>query len=237
MRAHQHRVLPLRRAARVSETRILPGELAVVQLRRHGDGPLRILGDLHPVVHDIGGAGRNQTDIQQAARLPRVALVDRIAVAVEHQRTVEVRARIHRSLSVIGHAPAPEHSASRCVLALQFKPDIERIHRAAGEEMTDLPRADHHVELHRIAGTERCARLIQRRGHLADLAQEHRPGRVRLLADGKRRHRLLRAVAGAADHLQSAALVRRRCREYIDVMKPDFRKPSAAFNCVSSPLT
>src|ERR1043166_8770285 len=105
-------------------------------------------------MHGVGRAGRYQTNVQHAARLPCVALVDRIALPVEQVRTVEMRALLHRPSPIVVHAPAPAQDAAGRVARLQLEPHVERIHGACREEMTYLPRTNHRVYPHGLAGLE-----------------------------------------------------------------------------------
>ena len=147
----QRRILSRLGLPGVGELRVVARELAVVQLRRELDRPLGVARHRHAEVRHVGRARRNQPHIQHAARLPGIALVDRVAVAIQLVGAVEVRARLHRTLAVLGHAAAPEDDAPVGILGLQFQPDIERVHRAAREEVPDLARAHHHIHARRAA--------------------------------------------------------------------------------------
>ncbi len=122
---HEARILSRLRLARIRVLRVVVRELAVVQLRSQRNRTLGILRDVHAIVHRIGRARRNQSNIQQAACLKRIALVDRIALTVELIRAIEVRALLHRTLAVILDITAPEDDLAVCILALQLEPDVE----------------------------------------------------------------------------------------------------------------
>ena len=101
-----------------------------------------------------------------------------------------MRARLDGALAVLGHAAAPVDDAAGGVLRLQFQPDVERIHRPAGEEVADLARAHHYVYAGRAPRIQRAARDADRGGHLADFANHRRGILFRLFADGERGHGL-----------------------------------------------
>src|SRR5262249_37878525 len=110
-----------------------------------------ILRDSHSVVNGVGGPGRYQTNVGERPRGPSIPLVNRIAVAVELQRPVEVSAFLNGTLSVIFHPSAPENSAAVVVRSLKLEPDVESVHGAAREEVPDLARADDDVDAIRLS--------------------------------------------------------------------------------------
>ena len=55
----------------------------------------------------LTAVGRDQPGIQQASRMESIAFVDGIAVLVEQERLVEVRAGFDRTFAVIFHPAAP----------------------------------------------------------------------------------------------------------------------------------
>ena len=70
-----------------------------------------------------------------------------------------MRARLDRTLAVVLHAGRSRRSILPVgVRGLQFQPDVERIHRAAGKEVADLARAHDHVHAHGRARLERRLR-------------------------------------------------------------------------------
>ena len=109
--AQQRRILSGLRLTRVRELRVGVRELPVIEFRRERDRASRVVRDLHAVMRDVGGARRNQTDVLHAARLPGVPLVDRVALPVQLQRAIEMRAALD------GPRPRPRPGRSRTSLA------------------------------------------------------------------------------------------------------------------------
>ena len=113
--------------------------------------PLCVLRNVQEVVDRIGGAGLNGVDIEYAARLPGIALVDLIAIGVELIRLIKMCPGLYRAFAAIFRLATPEdHFASR-IRGLKFQPDIEGIERAAREEVPDLARTDDDVDASRRA--------------------------------------------------------------------------------------
>src|SRR5262245_21619225 len=83
-----------------------PRELAVVQTRFEVNLAFGIRGNLEPIVHRVCRAWRNEADINQRARGPRVAFVDRISVSIDLKGPIEVRTGIDGALSVLGDGAA-----------------------------------------------------------------------------------------------------------------------------------
>ena len=135
--AHQRSLARLRLAG-IGELRVVVGELAIVQLRVQLDRSLRIFWNLHAIVCDVGGAGRNQSHIQHAARLQGIALVDRVAFTIELIRTIKMRAPLYGALAVVVDAAAPENRLARRILPMQLQPDVEGVDGSRGKEVTDL---------------------------------------------------------------------------------------------------
>ena len=182
-------------------------ELPVVELGRERQRPPGLLRNLHAVVHRVRGARRNRADIERAARLPGVALVDRVAFSIEQERTVKMRPRLHSP--VLLKRPGPENRLPGGVLTLQLEPDIKRVNRAAREEVANLARPHHHVEPYGLPRSKRRAGLIQRRRQFANLPNHRRSPRLGLLAHHvqRRRHRRL---GTPAPHLRPAIVLHRR---------------------------
>src|SRR5688572_15484511 len=89
------------RLARIGELSVIMSELAMIQACFKRDRAAHVFWNLHAVMRYIGCTRRDQTDIQETPGLPRIALVDRIAFAVELIRTVEMGTRFHRAFSVV----------------------------------------------------------------------------------------------------------------------------------------
>ncbi len=83
------------------ELRIEPGKLAVLKPGLEMDLTGDIGRNFEPVMHGIGSARRNQPHIDERTCGPCIALVDRVAVLIELERTIEVGAGIDRPLAVV----------------------------------------------------------------------------------------------------------------------------------------
>src|SRR5207249_11567032 len=142
--------------------RVPPGELAVIDAGGQVDAIAGVFGDVQAVVDRVGGARRNQTHVGDGARAPRVPLVDDVAVLVEQQAAIEVRLRIDRPFTVVGHRAAVQNRAALVVLRFQFDPDVEGVNRAAGEEVADLARAHDDLEPYGVAAPDRDVDLVER---------------------------------------------------------------------------
>src|SRR5207237_6415468 len=119
---------------------------------------------------------------------PGVALVDRIAVLVELQAAIEMRAGIDRPAPLVGDAAAVEQYAAAVVDRLELHPHVERVDRAGRKEMPDLARAHDDFHAHRLATLHRHRHAIERSEHLRGRTDRCR-GRAelrRLLAHGER---------------------------------------------------
>ncbi len=145
-------ILPGLGLACIGELRVVVRELPVIQLRGEGDGAACVARDLHAIMRHVGGTRRNEADVQHAARLPRVPLVDRIPVGVQLIRLVEVGACLHRSAPLIGHLSAPVDDLAVGVAPFQFQPDVERVDGAAREEVPDATRAHDNIDARGGAG-------------------------------------------------------------------------------------
>ena len=115
------------------------------------------------------------------------------------------------ALAIVLNLAAPENSLSRGVAPLQFEPDVEGVHGSSGEKVADFFGAYDDVDARRGTGFESGAGLIERRRHLAHLAQEELLRGLRLFANGERSHGLLRIFRrGAALHLHAGRFLGRR---------------------------
>ena len=81
---------------------------------------------------------------------------------VEQQAAIEVRVRIDRPFTVVGHRAAVQNRAALVVLRFQFDPDVEGVNRAAGEEVADLARAHDDLEPYGVAAPDRDVDLVER---------------------------------------------------------------------------
>src|ERR1700719_1532437 len=101
-------------------------------------------GDVEAEVGGIGGAGRDEVDVNDGAGGPGIALVDGIAVAIDLKRFVEMCAGFDGALAVVFNFAAPENGLAFFVGGLEFETDVEGV---AGEEVADFAGADDDVYL------------------------------------------------------------------------------------------
>src|SRR5882724_12785868 len=88
--------------------------------------------DVQAEVGGVGGAGRDEVNVNDGAGGPGVALVDGIAVAVDLERFVEVRAGLDGTSAIVIDFAAPENGLAFFVGGLEFEPDVEGVHGSAG---------------------------------------------------------------------------------------------------------
>src|SRR6185437_2976460 len=86
--------------------RIPPGELPIAEPRVQGDLVAGVFGNVQTIVDRIGCPRRNQTDVNDGASRPRVALVDRVAVGIDQERTIEMSAFLNGTLAVVFYLAA-----------------------------------------------------------------------------------------------------------------------------------
>src|SRR5262249_28131962 len=146
--------------------RVPPGELAVVDLRAQQDAMAGVVWNLQLVVHRICGARRNQPHVGHRSRHPRVSLVNGIAVSVELETSEKMRSRIGGPLADVLDRTAVEQAAPLVVGCFEFHPDVERIHRAARKEMTDLSGAYDDLDANRFSAAYDDRNLVERGKHL-----------------------------------------------------------------------
>ena len=203
--------------------RVPPGELPVVEPRLHRDPVPAVLGDPEPVVDGVGGAGRDEPHVGDRPSGPGVPLVDRVAPLVEHQAAVEVRPRLDRApppvRAVLGEAGVEDLLPVR-VDDLELDPHVERVHRAAREEVADPAGPHHDLEPRGVAAPQRRVHLVERGHHLGRLADEARGGAEahRLLS---RRERRAQARLAASDRAPLPPLgLPRHQAEHVDRHRP-----------------
>src|SRR5579883_2977481 len=182
------------------KARVIIRELAVVEPGFERDGAGRVARDIDEVVDRIGRSWRDQVNVEHAARLPGIALVDRVAPFIDQVGAVEVRALIDRAAAVVGNPPAPGEDAAVGVARLEFEPHVEAVDGAGGEEVADLAGADHGIDADGRARLEGDARSIERRRDLPDLADDDRAALLGFLTDGESGGERGR-IGGAALHL------------------------------------
>ncbi len=160
-----------------------------------------VLGYLEAIVDRVSGARRNQTHVGDRSRGPRVALVDRVAVLVELKAAVEVSAGVDGPLPVIRRDAAVEQNASLVVDRLELDPDVERVDRAAGEEVPDLACPHDDLDADRIPSPDAHLDLVEWREHFRFFGKEVLRGAEvhRLFArrEGARESRLLCRIRSA----------------------------------------
>src|SRR6266853_624992 len=139
---------------REREMRVEPGELAIVQLGVECNFVSCIFRNVEAEVRGVGGAGRDQMDVNNRASRPGISFVNGIAVAIDLERAIEVRTGFDRAFAVIFDFAAPENALALFVRGLQFEPDIKGVHGATGEEVADLAGADDHIHANVIAAAD-----------------------------------------------------------------------------------
>src|SRR6266481_2739671 len=148
----------------IREMGVPPLELAVVEFRMERDVIAGVFGDMKMEVGGVGGAGRDEMDVDDGAGGPGIALVDGIAVAVNLKRFVEMRAGFDGTFAVVFDLAAPENGLAFFVGGLEFEPDIEGVHGAAGEEVADLAGADDYVNEDVVASANGGVHAAERGG-------------------------------------------------------------------------
>ena len=148
----------------------------------------RAFGNVHTIVNRISRSWWNETNIDDCAGGPCIALVDAVAVRIHLQRAIEVSAFLHRPFSVVFDAAAPEYSLALVVRGLKFEPCVVGIDRAPGKEVSDLLGANHNINTNRISATNNRLYPVQRRGNRDDFdLAAWGIFRLRLFTDRKRR--------------------------------------------------
>ena len=113
----------------------------------------------------VGGAGRDEPNVGDRACRPCVALVDRVAAFVDQKTAIEVGSSFNGPAVSVEPSTVEQHRAA-FVDGFELHPHIESVNRAAGEEMTDLTRANDHVHTNGIAGLDPRVDSIERSNHL-----------------------------------------------------------------------
>ena len=90
------------------------------------------------------------------------AFVDGVAVRIDLQRTIKMRALVDGPVAVVLYHAAPEDGLALIVGSLEFQPRVVSIDSAAWEEVADFFCAHDHIHAHRIAPTQRRLNPIQR---------------------------------------------------------------------------
>ena len=95
------------------------GELAVVEARFQGEDVAAVLRNSQPEMSDVGGSWWDQVDPGRRARGNGVALVDRVAVAIDQARGIEMGPPIDRTAATIFDDARPKYDASVFVGGLE----------------------------------------------------------------------------------------------------------------------
>ncbi len=115
----------------------------------------------HAVMHCVCGARRDQAHVNDGARSPGVALVDRVPMGIDLQRAVKVRTFFNRTFAAILNHAAPEDGLAFIVRAFQFQPRIVGIDGASGEKVSDCFGAHHDIHAHGIAAAQCWPHQVQ----------------------------------------------------------------------------
>src|SRR5262249_11912813 len=109
--------------------------------------------------------------VNDGARGPSVALVNGIAVPIDLERTIKVRARLDGPFAIVFDFAAPENRLAFFVRGLQLEPNVERVDGPAGEKVADLARSNDYVHanivsaanwsISAIDGSRNCAKLAR----------------------------------------------------------------------------
>src|SRR5580692_9661256 len=99
--------------------RAIPRELSVTQSGMQRDLVSCAFWNQHAVVHRVGRAGWDEPHIYHRTRSPGVALVDGIAVSIDLQRSIKVRAFFHRTFALVFDHAAPKNRLAFVVRTLQ----------------------------------------------------------------------------------------------------------------------
>ena len=168
------------------ELRVQPGEFAIAQTRMQRDFIARVFRNRDSVVHSVGRARRDKPHIHYRPCGPGVALIDGVTMRIDLQGAIEVGAFFHRPLAIALYHATPENSLPFFIRALQFKPRVVSIDRAAGEKVSHLLGADDDIHPHCIAASQGRLYAIQRSGDGRNFSARARSDfGFRLFADRK----------------------------------------------------
>ena len=194
--------------------RIEPAKLPVVKLRMQCNLIARIFENVQTEVRRVRRARRNQTNVNHRTRRPGVSFIDGIAVPIDLQRTIEVRAGLDRAFAVVLDFSAPENRLPFFIGSLQLKPDVECVHSAAGEKMPDLARPYDHIHAGVIASLDCCVGAIDRSRDGADFSRRSfRQRNIRFFANRESRREF--RLSHFASRWRIRFFPRRRNRENI----------------------
>ncbi len=123
--------------------------------------------NLKAEVRRVCCAGRNEVGVNGGARGPGIAFIDGIAVRIDQERTVEMRAGIDGAFAFVGGAAAPEDYAAFVVRGGEFEPAIECVHCAARKEVAHLARAYDDIEAVGAVAADGSGGAVEGSGELA----------------------------------------------------------------------
>src|SRR5258708_1054614 len=152
------------------ELGVPPHEFSVVELGVKRDCTAGVFWNVQTIVNSVRRARRNQADINEGACGPSISFVDEIAVSVNLERPIEVRALLNRAFSSVFNPAAPEDSLVFIISGLQLEPDVEGGDGAGWEKMADLLCADDHIVDHIVAAANCRVHPTGWRRHGAPLA-------------------------------------------------------------------
>src|SRR5258708_10779724 len=113
------------------ELRVPPHEFSVVELGVKRDCTACVFWNVQTIVNSVRRARRNQANINEGACGPSIALVDGIAVSVNLERPIEVRALLNRAFASVFNHAAPEDSLVFIIGGLQLEPNVQSVLSAA----------------------------------------------------------------------------------------------------------
>ena len=146
----------------IHELREFLVEFFIMQLCRERDRCPAIGGDMHLVVHGVGGARRNDVFVQRRNPKMRCARRNKIPVAVENPGMIEMRGGIHVLRRRIDPA-VMEKFVAGCVGADEFNPWLLRVDGSTRKRVPHALVAHDDVEQDGLARHDVRARRIQRR--------------------------------------------------------------------------
>ncbi len=114
-------------------------------------------------MHRIGGTGRNQSYVNNGARGPGVAFVDRIAVCVYLQGAIKMRTLFDRAPAVVLDHAAPENRLALVIDSFEFEPGIVGIDGTSGEEVANALGANHDIDADGVAAADGGLHPVERR--------------------------------------------------------------------------
>src|SRR5690348_10813995 len=137
-------------------------------------------------MHGVGSARWDQANINHGASGPRITLIDGIAVSIDLQRTIKVRAFFHWAFAVVFDHATPENRLVLVVSGLKFQPGVIGVHSTTGEKVPDLFCANYDIDSNRVSAAQGWLNAIQRSNDRRCLGAGGRNLRLRFFTDCKR---------------------------------------------------